>query len=145
MLELLEPVGGVLGQVLRGSGLGRCGSLTLPPMTMFSSARRACSLVAASACSVLSRRFSQVSMSTFSLRMRMPPDEWPMVQRTDAPSTSASNGSSPSVTRTDLISSDLRKRPPARSTAKRSPSSVGELGGQELEHDARVGAVRRQL
>ena len=149
VLQLLEPVRGVLGQVA-WPALGarsRSGgwSVTIGLRSRCSPARaRVCSLCAASDCRVVSRRVSQASMPTCSLRIRMPPEEWPMVQRTEPPSTTASRVSSPSVMRTDLISSDLRKRP-ARSTDDAVAQRVGELGHQQLEHDAQVGAVRRQL
>ena len=147
VLELFEAVGGVLGEVGRlGYGwLGLWIRHDDPPITMFSSAWRVCSLVCASAWRVESSRVSQTSIPTCSLRMRMPPEAWPMLQRTEGPSTVASRVSSPRMIRTDLISSLLRKRPPARSTARRFAQGVGELLHQQLEHDAQVGAVRGQL
>ena len=115
---------GCVGSVASVASVG-CGasSVTIGLRSQCSPARggsaRCC---AASDCRVVSSRVSQASMPTCSLRIRMPPEECPMVQRTVPPSTSASRVSSPSVMRTDLISSDLRKRP-ARSTVIRSPST----------------------
>ena len=67
-----------------------------------------------------------------------------MLHRTVAPSTSARRVSSPRMICTDLISSDLRKRPPARSTAIRPPRTSDSCCNQQLEHDAGVGAVGLQ-
>src|SRR5665213_2340590 len=124
VLELLQAVAGsfrqvgrqLLGGVAGVTGVAHPG----PPMTMFSRARRTAWLLAASALSTVSRRLSQVSMSTFSLRMRMPPEEWAMVHRRVFPSTSASNWSSSMAMWRERISSDFRNRP-ARSTLRRGP------------------------
>ena len=92
-----------------------------------------------------SSRVSQTSIPTCSLRMRMPPEAWPMLQRTDGPSTVASRVSSPSddPDRLDLVALAEAAAGPLDGHAV--AQGVGELLHQELEHDAQVGAVRGQL
>src|SRR5664280_1546118 len=115
VLELFEPAARPFGKVRRGVGH------ELPPITMFSSAWRTAWLCAASALRAASSRASHWSVPTFALRIRMPPDEWPMVHRRVAPSISASNWSSSMVILIERTSSDFLKSPPDRCTASREP------------------------
>src|SRR5674476_1090529 len=89
MLQFLEAMAGGLGKPL-GVVTHVC-----PPVPMFARACLAVWLWAASALSAARTLAIHASTSTWSLRMRIPPEACPMVQSNPAPSTTASKWSVP--------------------------------------------------
>ena len=143
MLELLQSAAGPFGQVLGGvaglAGLAHVAHV-FPPMTMFSRARRTAWLLAASAFSTVRRRLSQVSMSTFSLRMRMPPERAPDGAVEGVP---VDVGVELVVAQGDAEGLDLLGLPEPAGPLhlQAGAEGVGQLVDQHLHQDVDVGAV----